>query len=670
MADINGAVLHAGDITYTITYTAERPNNSQMTYHFSISSYLDPSGFLIVGNALLCTITVNGSSSQTRIKESQFIWSGGQTHNNEVSVTCPSTTGGATQTVIFSVASDGMYSTTSGVITNAFYTVTSLPLLTTACSPPSACSLNVTVAETEATLSWSGASGGINNAITGYEIQYSESSNNSTWGSWIALTVVESSDTFGNVTVAPSTTRGYYRRFRVRTRGAAGATYYSGYTISSSSVRRNLWPVQPTLVTASPTSYTNETITVTWSGASSPTSTIKGYMIARRTSTDNAAWSSWVVMAIFDLAATGGSRVETPLYVPGIYLQYGVWAIDVFNIYSSEEISNSVFCALTACGESTSCTISATLAEGNVTLSWSGASGGVGNDIVSYETQYADSTDGTNWGAWTALTIVETTETHGNLSVSPTVPRGNYRRFKVRTRGTIGENGYSAWTVSDNNVRRKRITPAPTVSAPKDGGITYNVSPFVLITTGIEPDGQSQIVEVKIDSGAWLNSVDDEELFSASGELGDNVKTIFTSAALSYGSHTIIIRCYDSATETLSPEVLRSFTVLASPFEEITANVTKVKADHILGLRSAVYNIRNYYTISAITWSSNIISGKTQIRDWGYNIIEIRAAVEGIVDFINDFENNTIPPINWLSFGTGRPRADVMGQLYDLVEVI
>ncbi|MDV2887986.1 hypothetical protein RYX45_22725, partial [Alkalihalophilus pseudofirmus] len=86
----------------------------------------------------------------------------------------------------------------------------------------------------------------------------------------------------------------------------------------------------------------------------------------------------------------------------------------------------------------TSCTVSPTLAEGDVTLSWSGASGGINNTISSYEIQYSDSADNITWGAWTALTTVTTTASSGSVSVAPPSTRGNYRRFRVRTRGTAG----------------------------------------------------------------------------------------------------------------------------------------------------------------------------------------------------------------------------------------
>ena len=66
MADINGVSLQAGSsptVHYTITYTKSRPNNSQMTYNFTISAALGSSGSLIhKGYALLCTMAVNGAS--------------------------------------------------------------------------------------------------------------------------------------------------------------------------------------------------------------------------------------------------------------------------------------------------------------------------------------------------------------------------------------------------------------------------------------------------------------------------------------------------------------------------------------------------------------------------------------------------------------------------------
>lgn len=781
VADINGVTLQAGSsptVYYTITYTKSRPNNNQMTYNFTISAALGSSGsYIHSGYALLCTMTVNGSSSQVRIKAADGDnWDGTTPRIRYVSVTCASTTGNTTQPVTFKVESDGRLPLTSGVITNSSYTVLSSPLLTTACGAPTSCSVSATLAEGNVTLSWSGATSGTNNAISSYEIQYSESSNNSTWGPWTALTTVTTTATSGSVSVAPSPTQGYYRRFQVRTRGTAGASYYSGWKISTNSVRRNIAPSPATTAVASPTTYSDEMITLTWSGASGGTSPIKGYMIASRTSTDNSTWTSWTVLTTLLLSASSGTYNPEVSRTPGTYTQYGIWTIDALDVYSIEKVSNSIYCDITACGAPTSCSVSATLAEGNVTLLWSGASSGAGNAITSYEIQYSDSSDNSTWGEWSALTTVSSTLTSGSVNVSPPTIRGDYRRFRVRTRGTAGENYYSDWTVSSNNVRKNTLPTAPSsfttqpaiyevntvtltwsgaapgtstikqyviqqststdgvswsvyeygttilssatsgtytatpssiagtytryrinvtdilgavsayvvsntvkknsppatpiIECPLSGSATYNINPRFLITTGVELDGQTQIVSVKIGSGPWKDSVSNPELFSTSGYLGNGTRTVYMAETMTTGNKTVTFRCLDSDIESPSPEVTRTFTILPSPFETITADMTRVKAAHILTLRNAVNTIRQYYGMAPVSWSEEIVAGKTSIKNWPFHIIEIRKAIEPIITLLNNFDSSSdfdYPDVSWLPIGTGRPKAAVMQQLYDLI---
>lgn len=108
---------------------------------------------------------------------------------------------------------------------------------TTACywEDGAACSVNDTLSTGNVTLSWSGATAGTANAITGYEVQRCESSNGSTWGSWAALTTT----TATSLSVAPPATPGNYYKYRVRTLGAAGSAYYSGWKESTNTLRRD-----------------------------------------------------------------------------------------------------------------------------------------------------------------------------------------------------------------------------------------------------------------------------------------------------------------------------------------------------------------------------------------------------------------------------------------------
>jgi hypothetical protein len=564
LADINGVVLSAGSgptVKYTITYSKSRPSNSQMTYSFTIAAALGSSGsYIHSGYALLCTITVNGSSGQVRIKAADDDnWDGTTPRYRYVTVTCSSTTGGTAQGVRFRVVSDGRLSISSGVIDNSSYTVTSSALLTTACGAPSACSVSPTVAEGNATLSWSGASGGTNNTVTGFEIQYSDSSNNADWGSWTALSTVSTSDSSGSLSVSPPSTRGSYRRFRVRTQGSAGSGYYSDWKVSSNSVRKNTPPQPATTLTASPSVYSEGPVTLTWSGASGGTSPIKGYMLASKTSTDGSTWTSWSVLETFDLSASSGSRTVTASTEPGTYTKYGLWTIDTLDVYSAEQVSNSILCVAAACDE-------------------------------------------------------------------------------------------------------------PTIAAPKNGASTYSSNPRVLLTTGAQPD--EQVAQVKIGAGDWQDGVNNPSLFSPSGAVGGSAAVMFKAETQSAGTKTLTVRCVNTDFEAPSAEVSRSFTVLASPFEAIAANETKVKASHITALRTAVNTVRNYYGLAPVSWSEEITAGKAEVKNWLLHILEIRSAVEPVIAVINQYSADSgfaVPEPDWEELGTGRPRAAVMNQLSELM---
>ena len=116
-----------------------------------------------------------------------------------------------------------------------------------ACGAPSNVALSaVTSTGNNVTLSWKAGTAGNDNAITGYEVQRRESSNGTAWGSWVTLTTT----TATSLSVAPPASYGNYYQYRVRTLGAAGSSYYSGWVTSGT-----LKKVKPSLA-----AYTDTTI--------------------------------------------------------------------------------------------------------------------------------------------------------------------------------------------------------------------------------------------------------------------------------------------------------------------------------------------------------------------------------------------------------------------------
>lgn len=193
----------------------------------------------------------------------------------------------------------------------------------TACGAPTSCSVSSTLATGDVTLSWSGASAGTQNGITGYEIQRCESSDGSSWGSWAALTTVSTSATSGSTSVAPPSTAGNYYKYRVRTLGAAGSSYYSGWKESTNTLRRN-WTAcgAPTACSVSEI-ISNSNATLSWAGSTDGYgNTITGYEVQRCESSDGASWGSWSALE----TTTGTSLSVAPSSTYGNYYKYRVRA--------------------------------------------------------------------------------------------------------------------------------------------------------------------------------------------------------------------------------------------------------------------------------------------------------------------------------------------------------
>jgi hypothetical protein len=190
----------------------------------------------------------------------------------------------------------------------------------------------------------------------------------------------------------------------------------------------------------------------------------------------------------------------------------------------------------------------------------------------------------------------------------------------------------------------------------------------LLIETQDEPDGLLQTVFVVATDGNTYNSKDNPEMFSTGGTSSTAVKAIFTNPQTLPGVVGISVQCRDEVSSGTA--VSRNFTITEPPFETITANETHVKARHIADLRIAVNNVRDYFNLPAYSWGYEIIPGRTNAAYWVYHVIELRAAIQGVVDKINMYDTSAgarIPDTQWLPLGTGRPRADVMEQLVTVI---
>jgi hypothetical protein len=202
----------------------------------------------------------------------------------------------------------------------------------TSCSAPTSASVAPSLCENDPTLSASGASGGSANAITGYEIQYAESANGTTYGAWTALKTISTTGASLSTTVTLPSVRGYSRKYRLRTLGAAGSSYYSGWK-ETNAIKCNSLPTAPTSFTASPEVYVSGAIALTYSGATDPDGNLSTHNVQYATKSGVEAWSAWANL-------TNGITSHTPTLSPGQSIKYRVRAVDSLGAVSDWRESN------------------------------------------------------------------------------------------------------------------------------------------------------------------------------------------------------------------------------------------------------------------------------------------------------------------------------------------
>ena len=232
----------------------------------------------------------------------------------------------------------------------------------TKCTAPTTFTVGVDNFNTEITLDWSGAGGGTSNSISAYVIQYSVSSNGSTWGNWIALRTITTTNTFHSLTVDMQSyvSRGYYVKFQIQTQGSAGSSYYSDWKVSNI-IRRDPKsvcspPASITLTAASKLSNASksvslyvfeDSITIVWSsGKAGDGVTISGYILEYQTASVNSngemVWSDWMSQDTYS-ATTNMVDVDKSSVYRGDFIRFRVAtkASDV-NYNSSYVVSSSM----------------------------------------------------------------------------------------------------------------------------------------------------------------------------------------------------------------------------------------------------------------------------------------------------------------------------------------
>lgn len=309
------------------------------------------------------------------------------------------------------------------------------------CGAPASVSLSPNPFEDNVTLSWSGAGGGANNSISSYFIQHSISSDNSSWSGWIDTTTISTNSSSGSNQFTPSISRGSYIKYRIRTQGTAGGSYYSDFR-ESNSVRRIPYTncTAPTVFNVNPNPF-ESTINISWDGASSGTNnSITGYTLEYSTSSDNASWGNWSQFENISSTDTNGNTTFAGATINrGNYIKFRIKALGTAGeIYYSPYKESKVIRrnSLPNPPNNFSVSVSSYVIGERINLSWT-ESIDIDSNISHYKIEYCTSVNRDTWSEWMQLT--STTELMYSFIPKPSfLANQSYVKFRVCTEDNLG----------------------------------------------------------------------------------------------------------------------------------------------------------------------------------------------------------------------------------------
>ncbi len=512
------------------------------------------------------------------------------------------------------------------------------------CTPPSTIQIGGAAAAYVASggsaqLSWSGAQGGTNNAVTGYKIYR---------GTTLLATVASDVSTY-NVTGSSSVGGSY-----VYTIVSVGAHSDS---VASAAVTLYTYgaPSAPTTLQVSNESPDAGTdITLSWSGAAAGSyNAITGYNVYRATSADG----TYTLLGSVSSANTYGSMTVAAHSTMGSSYYFKVKTLGA---HADGELSDSYVGVTskvyTACSAPTNVTLSRAIANPGAEsgLSWSGAQGGTNTSVASYEVWRSTTADGT----YTLLEAVSGT----SLTVTAHTTQGSSYFYKVKSVSSP-----AGYTSALSSVYVELVTntypDAPTVNAPTGSKTTYNPRPRLLVTVGNDPNHVTQTI----------SAVGYDVSNSGALVIGKKVVLRKREALAAAGSQSASVISTDSLGGASSAAtVVYSYAVKSYTDADLIAGSTAVKAAHITELRAVLDDICDYYGIARTVWAQSVAANVTSLLGWVSHVTEIQNTITRIAAYINDWDaetsslNVTLP----VFLTATSPTASVITQLREIVKLL
>ena len=484
------------------------------------------------------------------------------------------------------------------------------------------------LAGSSVTLSWSGASAGSNNPITGYEVFRGGSSVGTTSSTSMSVS-------------CPSAGSSYtYTVKTIGSRSSSGAS--TGRTVYAYSN-----PNAPSRVDVSESiADAGDYVRLTWSGASNGSgNSIVGYMIYRSTdvATGYEVYGSQI----------SGTAADVPAHEDmGVTYFYKVQAVGQ---YSSSGLSDA-YAELTTriytnviAPATVVCTPVVTQIGGMATLSWSVGEGGTNTTVIGYRVYYSSSLDGE----------YEIYDDVAGTSLNVFAPDTEGATYFFKVQSLAQKEAFDSDLSTAYATLSIPLPPNDPIIKGTTSGKSYNPRPRILATI---PSATTPGVLQSISISGWSASR------SALPE-GEKVVLRKDNGYVSSGTYSVSVVNSDNFNVQSSVGVDVKYQNQAWTDNPVEAGTTAIKAAHINELRQAIDDIRAWYGMEAYEWSEEIIAGVTSSVNWAGHAIEIKEQIEEIQAFVNNWDiTNQALDISLPVISTFyAPKASVINALRDAV---
>lgn len=529
-------------------------------------------------------------------------------------------------------------STSKVFVKNALYVYVSYTVPSAVSTPTISVSTTKTTADS-VLVSWSASSSGTANTLTGYILQYRDSSNGSSWGNW---TTYGSYGTSTRSVYATLPAAKAYRQFRVQAIGSAGADYYSDYA-TSNSVVRVATPTTPGNFSVTPTTWESGEVSLSWDVSTVTGASINRYYIEYRLKQYGGSYGSWAALA----NTTGTKYSYNPNLSKGDNIDYRVRA------YSSDEIYSAYTSVITVARD-TEKPINLTPAAGWYTslsvCSWELPAA---INLSGTYCQYRYTIDsGASWSAW----ISATGNSFDASALFASVSSGAFFCYQVRA---VQANGDTTDAAASGWMYKNSAPAAPVILAPVPTSPTSPGAFWAIISVSTDPNGHSMTAAYSKDGGSFVTI--------ASGLITDCVIAVKLSAGGVYRFR--VTDAYGAYSETQRTISVNAETYTDNP---ITAGTTRIKAVHINELRGRIDELCVFYGVSSAVWAEDIIAGSTSVKGFPSHVAEIRAMIETLYNKINGLTGYTVVALpSWtVTLSDNKPKAAAIEELRAAVRAI